>query len=56
MDELLKEKIAHEQTKLELYKAQFQMLDMLGRASMQAIEVLKSQLTKGENEQLSEPS
>ena len=44
MTTLIQEQIAHEQTKVELYKAQFQLLDMMGRASMSKIEQLNTQL------------
>lgn len=44
MTTLIQEQIAHEQTKIDLYKAQFQLLDMMGRASMAKIEQLNAQL------------
>ena len=47
---LIQEQIAHEQTKVELYKAQFQILDMMGRASMAKIETLRAQVQAAETQ------
>ena len=46
MTQLLQEQIAHEQTKMELYKAQFQILDMMGRASLEKIGALTAQVSQ----------
>jgi hypothetical protein len=44
MIELLNEQLAHEKTKMELYKSQFQILDILGRQVMEKISFLEKQI------------
>ncbi len=44
MSSLIQEKLAHENTKMELYKAQFRLLDIMGQACMAQLAVLTKQL------------
>jgi hypothetical protein len=44
MIDLLTEQLAHEKTKVELYKSQFQLLDLIGRQALEKIAHLEKQI------------